>query len=71
MTHLAEVPDIKQVKGVKQLAVAKAKLVMAHLEECPDVLQTQELEKKRTVVDFLESLAWCVCVCVCVSILQT
>lgn len=45
-THLAEVPDIKQVKGVEQLAVAKAKLVMAHLKECPDVLQTQELEKR-------------------------
>lgn len=62
-THLAKVPDIKQVEGVKELAVAKAKLVMAHLKECPDVLQTQELQKRRTMVytklTFLESLECC------------
>lgn len=42
-THLAKVSDIKEVKRVKQLTVPQAKFVMAYLEECPDVLQTQEL----------------------------
>ena len=46
-THLAEVPDVKEVEGVKQLAVAQAELVVAHFQKGPDVLQTQELNKRR------------------------
>lgn len=46
MTHLAEVPDVKEVKGIEQFTVAQAELVVAHLEKRPDVLQTQELQDK-------------------------
>lgn len=65
-THLAEVPDIKQVKGVKQLAVAKAKLVMAHLEECPDVLQTQELQHREDKGWHKTDISRVTSVCLCV-----
>lgn len=47
LTHLAKIPDVKEVKRVKQLTVAQAKLVVAHLEKRPDVLQTQELQKNK------------------------
>lgn len=43
-THLAEVPHIKQVEGVEELAVPQTELVMAYLEIRPDVLQTQKLK---------------------------
>lgn len=46
-THLPEVPHVKQVKGVKELAVPQTELVMAHLEKRPDVLQTQKLKLKQ------------------------
>lgn len=42
-THLPEVSDIKEVKGVEQLAVPQPELVVADLEEGADVLQAQEL----------------------------
>ena len=43
VTHLAEVPDVKEVKGVEQLTVPQPELVVAHLQEGPDVFQTQKL----------------------------
>lgn len=38
ITHLPEVPDVKQVEGIKELTVPQSKLVMAHLQERADVL---------------------------------
>lgn len=43
-THLPEVPHVKQVEGVEELAVPQTELVVAHLEKRPDVLQAQELK---------------------------
>lgn len=47
-SHLPKVPHVKQIEGIKQLAVPQAELIMAHFQECPDVLQTQKLEKRET-----------------------
>lgn len=55
-THLAEVPDVKEVEGVEELAVAQAELVVADLEKRPDVLQTQELATRRTQEEKCQSL---------------
>lgn len=48
VSHLPKVPHVKEIEGIKQLAVPQAKLIMAHFQECSDVLQTQKLEKKET-----------------------
>lgn len=42
-THLPEIPHVEKLEGVEELAVAHSKLVVAHLEERPDVLQAQKL----------------------------
>lgn len=46
-THLPKVSDIEEVKGVKQLAVSQSKFIVADFKEGTDVLQAQELEKRR------------------------
>lgn len=45
-TYFSEVPHVKEVEGVEELAVPEAELVMTHFEECPDVLQAKELQEK-------------------------
>lgn len=47
-SHLPKVSHVKQIEWIKQLAVPQAELIMAHFQECPDVLQTQKLEKRET-----------------------
>lgn len=42
-SYLSEVPDVKKVEGLKQLAFPHAKHVTARHQECPDVLQAQKL----------------------------
>lgn len=41
--YLSKVPDVKEVKGLKELAFLHAKDVAARCQESPDVLQAQEL----------------------------
>lgn len=48
VSHLPKVPHVKQIEGIKQLTVPQAELIMAHFQECSDVLQTQKLEKRET-----------------------
>lgn len=45
--HLSKVPDVKQVKGLKQLAFLHAQYLTARCQEGPDVLQAQELRRDR------------------------
>lgn len=60
LPYLAEVSHVEKVKWVKQFTVPQAKLVMAHLKKCPDVLETQKLqgeEKKKRNLSF--EMCWC------------
>lgn len=41
--YLPEVPDVKKVEGVEQVALLHPERVAARRQEGPDVLQTQEL----------------------------
>lgn len=44
--HLSEVPDVKQVESLEQLALLHAEHLAARRQEGPDVLQAQELREE-------------------------
>lgn len=56
LAYLPKVPQVKEVKGLEQLALLHAKDLRAGAEERPDVLQAQELRKHRR--DDSRTLAW-------------
>lgn len=45
--YLHKVSDIKEIKGVKQVALLHGERRVAGHEECADVLQAQELQRQQ------------------------
>ena len=45
-SYLSKVPDVKKVKSLKEIAFLHGKYVTACRQECPDLLQAQELQRE-------------------------
>lgn len=45
--YLPKVSDVKEIKGLKQVALLHGKRRVAGHEECADVLQAQELQRQQ------------------------
>lgn len=58
LSYLSKIPHVKEVKGVKQLAVPESELVVTHLEERPDVLQAEKLGEKQEDIIQVRRCHW-------------
>lgn len=47
--YLSEVPNVKEVEGLKQFTLFEKKLCLTNSQKCPDILEAQELKADRRI----------------------